>query len=134
MLTKIDTIPSHQIGVGSPEKTGRFTLLQPCRTYGKQFISVPVRLNVYASQFDNYAVVSQDKLIGRDIGCISLKNCRVNNQKAGFQIVPVKFDGPPLTFLTDEDEAADWQEYLSNLTNTVRRKSSNCLPVLEEED
>lgn len=120
---------------GLPSKMGPVWLVQPGP--GGRPRKTRVRLSVYNSNFDRYAVVSQEKLICKDCGYINLKNAtirevetnssclnRLNTQPEGvktgqcsFQIVPKHCDGNVLTFLvSSKAELSDWLKAMDNST------------------
>ncbi len=140
----------------SPRKTGTVYILQGRRRQR-------VRLSVYYSHFEKYAVVSQDKVLCKDSGYINLRHCIVRETADNsFQILPRDCDGNILTFtVSSSQEAKDWVQALGrgqqgesplrpallprkglscqslrrshNSLNKTEKKQPSLLPALEEE-
>ena len=112
-------LPRGQVTEGLPTLSKRVTMYQDVR--GKT-IKNRIILKVYDS-FDSYAVLSQDKVVGKDCGCFSLKNYTYKMVPAGrlsrehkFQVVPRNCEGTVLTFSTgSKQETAKWVEELTRL-------------------
>ena len=119
-------LPRGQVTEGLPCLSGRVTMI---REMGGKTQKVRVVLKVYDS-FDSYVVLSQDKVVGKDVGCFSLKNFTYKtvpstsklllNREHKFQIAPRNCEGTVMTFATSsKQETARWVEDLTRLAGPV---------------
>ncbi len=102
-----------------PKKTGFICMFQ---TVAGQPRRCRVRLSVYETSFDHYAVVSQDKAICAACGYINLKSATVqiiDNTRLTFQIIPKDCDANILTLaVSSQKELKDWLSVLDNGTES----------------
>ena len=92
----------------SPRKAGAVYMIQGRR-------KVRVRLSVHHKHFEQYVVVSQERLLCKDCGFINLRNCTIKeNGENCFQILPKDCDGNILTFaVSTPQEVKDWLQVLN---------------------
>ena len=84
-------------------------------------------LSVYCNSYDGYAVVSQDNLISRDCGYLSLKHCRLlpDPETDSFQIISDHSEGQSLVFtVPGSSDLHNWITCLQNILHTLKERNS----------
>lgn len=130
---------STQVTDGQPCISGRVSLVQEVQ--GRTLLA-PIVLKVYQSSFGSYAILGQDKLMAKDCGCVTLKNCTIRvipdkdkRTRHLFQIVPKDCEGVVLTFATaSRQETSHWVDDLRSVmgqtdNGPVMRASSGRKPL-----
>ena len=110
---------SHHQDDGSPKFRTSMMMLQKM---GKIERKMGVVLSIYSTNFDLYAVVSQDRnIIVKDCGYIKLRNCTVTTDMNSqtLEIVQKNYEGVPLRF------RAHKQEHLREIVNLLHLNSDD---------
>ena len=111
---------------------------------------IRVRVEVYTSTYDHYAVVYPDKIC-RACGFINLKNCTleaVTGPSCGFKVIPKDCEGTTVTFLVSSPtELEEWMEACTNQDTSSKSEypsglsrsptlspHSPLMPTLEEDE